>query len=51
MSMISLTEIPAAIDTRSADYDFKTILILSCIGLIASFSMMAAGVDLSVAFA
>ena len=51
MSMISITEMPAAIDTRAADYNFKTILILSCIGLVASFGMMAAGVDLSVAFA
>ena len=50
MSMISLAEMPAAAEARSADYNFKTILILSCIGLLASFSLMAAGVDLSVAF-
>ncbi|MBW7964974.1 hypothetical protein [Bradyrhizobium sp. BR 10261] len=47
MSMISLAEMPAAIQTRSNDYSFKAIAIFCCLGLIASFSLMAQGVDLS----
>lgn len=45
MSMISLAEMPAA--TRSTDYSFKAIIIFCCAGLLASFSLMAHGVDLS----
>ena len=47
MSMISLAEMPAAIQTRSTDYSFKAIIIFCGLGLIASFSLMAHGVDLS----
>ena len=47
MSMISLAEMPAAIETRSADYSFKAILMFCCLGLVASFSLMAHGIDLS----
>jgi len=47
MSMISLAEMPAATQTRSNDYSFKAIVIFCCLGLIASFSLMAQGVDLS----
>jgi hypothetical protein len=47
MSMISLAEMPAAVQTRSTDYSFKAIIIFCGLGLIASFSLMAHGVDLS----
>ncbi|WP_456673263.1 hypothetical protein [Bradyrhizobium sp. RDM12] len=47
MSMISLAEMPAAIQTRPTDYSFKAIFIFCCAGLLASFSLMAHGVDLS----
>ncbi|WP_426608715.1 hypothetical protein [Bradyrhizobium sp. McL0616] len=47
MSMISLAEMPAAVKTQSSDYSFKAIIIFCCAGLLASFSLMAQGVDLS----
>lgn len=47
MSMISLAEMPAAIQTRSTDYSLKAIVIFCCAGLLASFSLMAYGIDLS----
>lgn len=46
MSMISLAEMPAAIQTRSTDYSIKAIIIFCSAGLLASFSLMAHGVDL-----
>jgi hypothetical protein len=46
MSMISTTAIPA-VATRSADFSFKTVLLLCCAGLAVSFSLMAHGIDLS----
>jgi len=49
MSMISLTAMPAAVETQTSDYSFKAIIIFCCIGLFASFSLMAQGVDLSAA--
>lgn len=45
MSMISLAEMPAAIQTRSTDYSLKAIIIFCCAGLLASFSLMAHGID------
>jgi hypothetical protein len=50
MSMISLAAMPAGTDIHSTDVNFKTILLMSCIGLLASFGLMAAGVDISAAF-
>ena len=47
MSMISLAEMPAAVQTRSIDNSFKTIIIFCCLGLLASLSLMAQGIDLS----
>lgn len=47
MSMISLAEMPAAVQTRSIDNSFKAIIIVCCAGLLASFSLMTQGVDLS----
>jgi hypothetical protein len=47
MSMISLTAIPADLETQSSDYSFKAIIVFCCMGLFASFSLMAHGVDLS----
>ena len=47
MSMISLAEMPAAVQTPSIDNSFKTIIAFCCLGLLASFSLMAHGVDLS----
>jgi hypothetical protein len=47
MSMISLAAMPAAVETRLADFSFKTILLFSCTGLVASFGLMARGIDLS----
>ncbi|MBK3663348.1 hypothetical protein JJE66_19240 [Bradyrhizobium diazoefficiens] len=46
--MISLAEMPAAIQTRSTDYSFKAIVIFCCAGLLASFSLVAHGIDISV---
>jgi hypothetical protein len=46
MSMISLAEMPAAVQTQSADYSFKAIIVFCCLGLIASFGLMAHGIDL-----
>ncbi|MGY3344758.1 hypothetical protein ACVWZ4_006010 [Bradyrhizobium sp. USDA 4472] len=47
MSMISLAEMPAAVQTRSTDHSFKSIATFCCLGLIASFSLIAHGVDLT----
>jgi hypothetical protein len=47
MSMISLAAMPAAVETRLADSSFKTILMFCCMGLVASFGLMARGIDLS----
>jgi hypothetical protein len=38
---------PAAIQTRSTDYSFKAIITFCGLGLLASFGLMANGVDLS----
>ncbi|MDN5003828.1 hypothetical protein ACFQZO_23615 [Bradyrhizobium sp. GCM10027634] len=46
MSMISLAEMPTAVEARSADYSFKTIVVFCCAGLLASLSLMAHGIDL-----
>ena len=46
MSMISLAEMPAAIQTRSTDNSFKIIITFCCAGLLASFSLMVHGVEL-----
>jgi hypothetical protein len=46
MSMISLAAMPAAVEMRSADSAFKTILLFCCAGFIASFGLMARGIDL-----
>lgn len=46
MSMISLVAMPAAADTRPGDSSFKTILLFCCVGLVASFGVMAGGIDL-----
>jgi hypothetical protein len=48
MSMISLAAMPATIETRLADSSFRTILLFCCTGLVASFGLMAQGIDLSV---
>lgn len=50
MSMISLAEMPAAVQSRSTDYSFKAIIIFCSAGLLASFSLIAHGVDLSAGF-
>ena len=47
MSMLSLTATPAGIQARSIDYFFKMIVLLCCVGLVASFSLMSRGIDLS----
>lgn len=47
MSMISLAAMPAAVETRVADSSIKTILLFCCVGLVASFGLMARGIDLS----
>jgi hypothetical protein len=46
MSMISLAALPAAVETRFAEQSFKAILLLCCTGLVASFGLMARGIDL-----
>jgi hypothetical protein len=47
MSMISLAAMPTIAETRFSNSSFKTILLLSCAGLLASFGLMARGIDLS----
>lgn len=47
MSMISLAAMLTAVETRFADSSFKTILLFCCMGLVASFGLMAHGIDLS----
>ncbi|GGI24199.1 hypothetical protein GCM10010987_28190 [Bradyrhizobium guangdongense] len=47
MSTISLAEMPAAVSTKSGDYSFKAIVIFCSMGLLASISLMAHGIDLS----
>jgi hypothetical protein len=47
MSMISLAAMPIGIEAHSTDHSFKTIVLFSCLGLVASISLMAIGVDLS----
>ncbi len=47
MSMISIAEVPAAVQTPSIDNSFKAIIAFCCLGLLASFSLMARGIDLS----
>ena len=47
MSMISLAAMPAVVGTRIADSSFKIILLFCCVGLVASFGLMARGIDLS----
>ncbi|WP_174718686.1 MULTISPECIES: hypothetical protein [Bradyrhizobium] len=49
MSMISLAAMPAVAETRFSDSSFKTILLLCCTGLVASFGLMAYGIDLGAA--
>lgn len=46
MSMISIAAMPAVVETRIADSSFKTILLFCCPGLVASFGLMAHGIDL-----
>lgn len=47
VSMISLAAMPAVVETRFADSSFKTILLFCCTGLVASFGLMAHGIDLA----
>ena len=47
MSMISLAAVPAGVETQSSNYSFKTIVVFCCAGLLASFSLLAHGIDLS----
>jgi hypothetical protein len=47
MSMISLAAMPATVETQSGDHSFKAIIVFCCLGLVASFSLMAHGIDLS----
>ncbi|WGD48581.1 hypothetical protein QA641_23280 [Bradyrhizobium sp. CB1650] len=47
MSMISLAAVPAGVEAQSGDHSFKTIILFCCAGLLASFSLMAHGIDLS----
>ncbi|WP_441236254.1 hypothetical protein [Bradyrhizobium sp. 930_D9_N1_4] len=46
MSMISLAAMPAAVEMRFANSSFKTILLFCCMGLVASFGLMARGIDI-----
>ena len=51
MSMISLVSAPIGVESSSADHSFATILLFACVGLVASFGLMAMGVDVSAAWA
>ena len=48
MTMISIVSVPAI---AAADQSLKIIALLSCVGLVASLSLMTAGIDLSIAWA
>ncbi len=47
MSLISVASMPASAETGPSDVSFKTVLLFSCLGLLASFALMAQGVDLA----
>jgi hypothetical protein len=47
MSMISVVSMPVAVEARSGDLSFKTVLLFCCVGLVASFGFIASGIDLS----
>jgi hypothetical protein len=47
MSMISLVSAPVTIEARAIDHSFATIVLACCVGLVASFALMAQGIDLS----
>ena len=47
MSMISLVAAPVSIEARGTDHSFATIILVCCAGLVASFGLMAHGIDLS----
>jgi hypothetical protein len=48
MTMISIVSVP---EIAAADQSLKIIALFSCIGLVASLSLMTAGIDLSTAWA
>jgi hypothetical protein len=47
MSMLSLAAMPAGIQACLIDNSFKIIALFCCVGLVASFGLMARGIDLS----
>lgn len=51
MSMISLASAPIGVEAVSTDQSFTMILLFACVGLVASFGLMAMGVDVSAAWA
>ena len=48
MTMISIVSVPAI---AAADQSLKIVALFSCVGLVASLSLMTAGIDLSTAWA
>jgi hypothetical protein len=47
MSMISIASMPMRLEARSGDLSFKFVVLFCCVGLVASFALMAQGVDLN----
>jgi hypothetical protein len=47
MTMISIVSVP---EIAAADQSLKIIVLFSCIGLVASLSLMTAGIDLGIAW-
>ncbi len=47
MSMISVASTPESVETGARDASFNTVVLFSCIGLLASFALLMQGVDLA----
>lgn len=50
MSMISLAAMPLGVEASSTEQSFKSVALLSCIGLVISIGLMTFGVDLGAAW-
>jgi hypothetical protein len=47
MTTISMVSMPSVSEAQVHDFSLKTIVLVSCIGLVASVCLMTFGVDLS----
>lgn len=46
MSMTTLVSAPAKLQARVGDHSFASIVLICCVGLVASFGVMTRGIDL-----